>query len=214
MTTSDVLLRRPATELPADIHDMLGRSSDDVLFAPLQRQGIGASLIMALVIGTPTSALFALCVWLVTQLSLSIPVLLGVVAVMVACFGVLVAQVFRVRAAVSVVRAEEARLRGDEGFYRSADWLMLVRSPERVSLLPRSSVSQLMAVRVRYRQGTDAFCVTYPCALLDDGREVLMRTPRLAIDVTLEELLDDWGVPVAPTRLEVTDRQLDRFQHL
>lgn len=212
--TPDVLLRCPTSELPAEIRAVLGDAPSNVVFAPLQRLGVGGALFMAAVLGAPSAAVFAASAWLAARQSLSIVMLFVVAAVAVASFWVLAAQVARVWAAFRAVREERARLRGDEGFYRAPGWLMLVRGPKAASLVPRQRVRHLMAVRVRYLRGKDSFCVTYPCAILDDGREVLLRTPPLATDATLGELLDAWGVPVLPKRLDVTDRQLGRFQIL
>lgn len=212
--TPAVLLRRPVSELPADVQSVIGSAPSNVLFAPLLRLKLSAAVLPAVLLGAPAAAVFLACVWLASSQPLHLAALLGVVVVAVAGFWVAAAQVLRVWVAVQAIGEERVRLQGDEGLYRAPGWLLLVRGAEAVSLLPRQRVRQLVAVRVRYLRGSGSFCVTYPCAILDDGREVLLRTPPLATDATVGELLDGWGVPVLPSRLDVTDRQLGRFQLL
>ncbi|MFT4974242.1 MAG: hypothetical protein ACI8S6_000124 [Myxococcota bacterium] len=209
--TAPVVLRRPTAELPPAAHAAITTDST-VLFVPLQRTSPVPTVIAATFFGAPAAAILVGCLWLIIRLSPGLPVILGVGSIAVLCVVVLGAQLFRLRFALRYIQAERRSRHGDEGLYRSGEWLVLVRSSEDVSLLPRSRIQSLCAVRVRYLR--ESFCTTYPCAVLDDGSEVLMRPPQLQTDETLGELLSAWSLPVTPGRVEVTDRELGRFLHL
>lgn len=163
--------------------------------------------------GVPTSMVLLVCRWAALTLRPSTLVMAGIGLVSLLCGVVLLALVARFVVEVRHLRQRRQRMSGKEGLYQSRDWLMLVRGQDDVSLLARGSIAQLVAVRVRYRQGREAFCSTYPCAVLHDGRQVLMRTPALEGDEMLDELIGAWGVPMALRRIDVTDRQLAQFVH-
>jgi len=206
-----LLMHRPVPELPPDARDALGKTTEGVLFLPLKTRSAAGAVTAGAVFGLPAAGLLAGCVWLAVSWPLGIVPLVAVALLAALCFWVVVGQLLTVRTTLQRAAAQRAALRGDEGLYIAQGWLMLVRGAEDATLIPRAQVRQLVAVRVRYLRGKESFCVTYPCTVLHDGREILLRAPPLVTDATMGELVDDWGVPASSKRLDVTDRQLDRF---
>ena len=209
---SALLLRQPADALPDAPRSALS-GSGAAAFIPIRRVTLLPTPMAMAFFGVPATLGLVVCRWVALVLQPTTIVMVGVGLVALLCVVVLLALGARFVVEARHVRRRQRRMSGQEGVYQAQEWLMLVRGRDDVSLLARSSIAQVVAVRVRYRQGRDAFCNTYPCAVLHDGRQVLMRTPALAIDKTMDELIGAWGVPMALRRIDVTERQLEQFAH-
>ena len=212
-----VLLRSAPAQLPPALQPLLQGAPPpaSVTFAPLRRAGLGGALLAAVLLGTPALLVLLAVLWTATQLSLGPLALLVLVLLAAVAALVLVAQLLRVQQARQRVRAQRARLQGHEGLYVDADagWLMLVSPQGHVSLLGRDSLRHVREVRVTYRRSrSEAFCMLWPAVELHDGRQVLLQTPPLTGDPSLEDLLLlRWQIPAIPGRQDISEAGLRDF---